>query len=412
LPYNLDLLTWLKQQHAQGRKLILCTASDSSIASAISNHLGVFDEVLASNGTINLAGKQKAILLAERFGHAGFDYAGNSHTDLAIWQCARKAILVNAKANLAKQARKVCEIEQIFPSPTLNGITGLSLFRIHQWLKNLLLFVPLFAAHQLNDAHTWLLLILAFFAFSFCASSVYIVNDLLDLESDRQHPRKCKRPFAAGLVPVWIGVILAPILLFISFILAYHVNPPFLFWLFIYFVVTCGYSFGIKRLILVDCLTLAMLYTLRIVAGVAVANMKMSFWFLTFAVFLFLSLAFVKRYAELQSLSGKQTEVHGRGYYTTDAHLIQTMGVTSGYAAVLVLALYLNSKAVVKLYQTPAFLWGAVIIMLFWVNWMWMQAHRGTMHDDPLVFAMKDKASLFAGLAFITILIIGTVGLS
>lgn len=411
LPYNHELLDWLKQQQAQGRKLILCTASDRSIAIAISEHIGVFDEVMASDGTTNLAGKHKAEALEQRFGHAGFDYAGNSRADLAVWQRARRAVVVNASADLAMQAGAHCEVERVFSSPTVGFTAWRRVLRVHQWMKNLLLFVPLFAAHQITNPDTWLVLILAFFSFSLCASSVYIVNDLLDLESDRAHPRKCKRPFASGLVPVWMGVILAPILLLASLAMGWHVGGSFLPWLVFYFVLTCAYSWGLKRLVLVDCLTLAMLYTLRIVAGAAAASMALSFWLLAFSVFLFLSLAFVKRYAELevQLLNGKQ-KTHGRGYYTSDASLVQMLGITSGYAAVLVLALYLNSDAVVQLYRTPEFVWGTVPVMLFWISWMWMKAHRGEMHDDPLVFAVKDKASLLAGVAFAVVLTIGTVG--
>lgn len=413
LPYNHDLVDWLKQQQAQGRKLILCTASDCSIATTISAYLGIFDEVMASDGIKNLAGEHKAEALEQRFGHAGFDYVGNSHADLAVWQRARRAIVVNASANLVKKAEASCEVEQIFPAPALGFTAWRRVLRLHQWLKNLLIFVPLFAAHQITNLDAWLALILAFFAFSLCASSVYIANDLLDLESDRQHPRKCKRPFAAGVVPAWMGVVLAPVLLLCSLALARYVDGTFSSWLVFYFVLTCAYSWGLKRLILLDCLTLAMLYTLRIVAGASAASMALSFWLLAFSVFLFLSLAFVKRYAELeiQLLHGKQ-KTHGRGYYTSDAPLVQTLGITSGYAAVLVLALYLNSDAVVWLYRSPELVWGAVPIMLFWISWMWMQAHRGKMHDDPLIFAIKEKASLLAGVAFAIVLTMGTVGWS
>jgi 4-hydroxybenzoate polyprenyltransferase/phosphoserine phosphatase len=411
LPYNHDLLNWLKQQRAQGRKLILCTASDLSIATAISAHLGVFDEVMASDVTRNLAGKHKADILEQRFGRGGFDYAGNSRADLAVWQRARRAVVVNASADLAKKAGAYCTVEQVFPSPSLGFTAWCGVLRVHQWLKNLLLFVPLFAAHQLTNPDTWLALILAFCSFSLCASSAYIANDLLDLESDRRHPRKCNRPFASGLVPAWMGVVLAPLLLLGSLVLAWHIGGTFLPWLVFYVVLTCAYSWGLKRLVLVDCLTLGMLYTLRIVAGAAAASMGLSFWLLAFSVFLFLSFAFVKRYAELevQLLSGKK-KTHGRGYYTSDAPLVQTMGITSGYAAVVVLALYLNSDTIMQLYRTPEFVWGAVPVMLFWVNWMWMQAHRGKMHDDPLVFALKDKASLVAGMAFVAVLTMGTLG--
>lgn len=411
LPYNYVLLDWLKQQHEQGRKLILCTASHITIATAISNHLGIFDEVMASDGNINLSGERKAKTLEERFGKAGFDYVGNSSADLAVWKCARRAIVVNASADVSQKASQYCEVEQTFPSPIRTLKTCGRVLRVHQWLKNLLLFIPLFAAHQLTNSGAWFALILAFFSFSLCASSVYITNDLLDLENDRQHPRKRKRPFASGVVPIWTGVILAPILLFLSFWLATIVGSTFVKCLAFYFVLTCAYSWGLKRLILVDCITLAILYTVRVIAGAGAANMSLSFWLLAFCGFLFLSLAFVKRYAELelQLHKGKQ-KVNGRGYYTTDAPLIQTLGIASGFATAVVLALYLNSEAVLKLYQTAELVWGAVPILLFWISWMWMQAHRGNMHDDPLVFAVKDKASVLAGILFSMVLVMGATG--
>lgn len=413
LPYNLELLTWLKAQKTQGRTLILCTASDHSIATAIAKHLDIFDEVMASNGDTNLAGANKAKALEARFGRAGFDYAGNSTADIAVWKTARNAIVVNASSQLTAAAAQCCTVEQVFPPPTTNVKTWLRMLRVHQWLKNLLLFVPFFAAHMLSNTQAWLSLALAFCAFSLCASSVYIANDLLDLESDRQHPRKRNRPFASGALPVWVGVVTAPPLLLCSLFLAQHVSAGFMLWLSLYFALTCAYSWSLKRLMLIDCLSLAVLYTLRIIAGAAAINMQLSFWLLAFAIFLFLSLAFVKRYAELEvQLSNGKQKAHGRGYYTSDASIIQSLGITSSYASVLVLALYLNSDAVVKLYRTPEAIWAAVPVMLFWVSWMWMQAHRGLMHDDPLVFAIKDKASLLAGLAFAAILALGTVGWS
>jgi 4-hydroxybenzoate polyprenyltransferase/phosphoglycolate phosphatase-like HAD superfamily hydrolase len=412
LPYNQELLNWLRQEKQQGRHLVLCTASDHAIADTIADHLQLFDEVIASDGNTNLAGHHKAEELVRRYGEGNFDYAGNSSADLAVWQQSRCAIVVNASSALQAKAAELCEIERIFPSPTLGFREIRQMFRVHQWLKNLLLFVPLLASHQLANANIWLSLLLAFFSFNLCASTVYIANDLLDLESDRSHPRKRKRPFASGVVPAYVGVILAPILLLISMTMAFYVNTAFLGWLSLYFVLTCAYSFGIKRLIMLDCLTLAMLYTLRIVAGTAAAGVAHSFWLLAFSVFLFLSLAFVKRYAELEIrlLNGNE-KLHGRGYYTSDAPLIQALGVTSGYVSVLVLALYLNSDTILKLYRSPEFIWGAVPVTLYWISWMWIQAHRGNMHDDPLVFAVKDKASLLAGVMFAGVITIGALGL-
>lgn len=411
LPYNLPLLDWLRAQRAEGRRLVLCTASDTRIAESIAQHLGIFDEVIASDGTHNLAGPDKARALCRRFGERGFDYVGNSSADLAVWPLARRAIVVNASARLVQRARALAEVEREFAAPARDLRTWGSLLRVHQWLKNLLLMVPLLAAHDLANGRAWGALALGFAAFCLCASSVYMLNDLLDLESDRRHPRKRMRPFASGQVPVSTGVLMMPVLLLAGMGIGFAVGPVFLSCLVLYFVLTCAYSWVLKRLMLVDCLTLAVLYTLRIIAGAAAVGHALSFWLLAFSVFLFLSLAFVKRYAELEiQQSTSDGKIHGRGYRTADAPLVQTMGIIAGYTSVLVLALYLNSEAVIRLYRSPIWIWGAVPVVLFWISWMWMQAHRGRMHDDPLVFAVKDRASLAAGALFVAILIIGAVG--
>lgn len=411
LPYNEPLLQWLREQKAAGRKLVLCTASDDVVAQSVAGHLGIFDEVMASDGSQNLGGKVKAAALVERYGEHGYDYVGNSTTDLPVWRHARRAVVVNAPAALALKAAGICEVEKVFPRLPTSLAVWRRVLRVHQWMKNLLLFIPVLAAHEFANTQLWGSLLLAFVSFSLCASSVYIFNDLLDLESDRAHPRKRGRPFAAGHVPVWHGLVLSVLLLAASYGIATYVGTAFLRWLGFYFVLTCAYSWILKRVILVDCLALAMLYTVRIVAGAAAAGLTLSFWLLAFAVFLFLSLAFVKRYAELEvQVLGGKTKVHGRGYYTSDAPLVQTLGVTAGYGAVLVLALYLNSDSVLRLYATPELMWAAVPVLLFWISWMWMQAHRGQMHDDPLVFAVKDKASLVAGVVFTVVLALGTIG--
>jgi len=412
IPYNQDLLDWLRAERAEGRRLVLCTASDRAIAESIAGHLEIFDEVIASDGVTNLAGEAKAETLERSFGASGFDYAGNSAIDIAVWRRARRAVIVNAAKGVADEARKICDVERVF-SPKIPGVAVWGrVLRVHQWLKNLLLVMPLLAGHDFYDPTIWLSLTLAFLSFSLCASAVYIANDLLDLESDRLHPRKKNRPFAAGLVPTWMGLVVAPLLLCVSLAIGSFVGDAFLGCLAIYFLLTCAYSALLKRIVLVDCLTLAMLYTIRIIAGAAVAGHHLSFWLLAFSAFLFLSLALVKRYAELAVLQlNGNGRIHGRGYMAGDAPLVQTMGIAAGYASVLVLALYLNSEAVVTLYRTPQVIWGAVPVMLFWISWMWMQAHRGKMHDDPLVFAVKDGASLIAGLAFAGVLAAGTVGL-
>jgi len=410
LPYNSDLITWLLKQRTLGRRMVLCTATDHDVASKIAKHLGFFDEVIASNGTINLAGHQKAKVLVNKFGDKGFDYVGNSKSDLIVWKCARRAIVVNDSARFLREVTEIAVVETVFTGKECAWTTWFTALRVHQWLKNGLLLMPLLAAHQLANGAAWISLFWAFIAFSLCASSVYIVNDLLDLQSDRQHPRKCKRPFASGALPVYKGAILAPVLFLLSYVVGAYVGTAFLQWLLIYFLLTCVYSVKLKQLVLVDCMTLAILYTLRIVAGAAAVGSAMSFWLLAFSVFLFLSLAFIKRFAELQVqlLQGK-FKAHGRGYFTDDAPLIQMLGIASGFMSVLVLALYLNSPDVQLLYVQPKWVWGNVPVMVFWVSWLWLRAHRGDMHDDPLIFAVKDKVSIISGVLFAGFLLLGSL---
>ncbi|CAM4091070.1 UbiA family prenyltransferase [Paracidovorax anthurii] len=401
LPYHPPLVAWLREQKARGRRIVLCTASDQALADAVARHLGCFDLVMASDGARNLAGTAKAEALVERFGERGFDYAGNSRADLPVWRRARAAIVVNAPGAVERQARAHGNVERSFPAPPAGLSAWRKALRLHQWLKNLLLFVPLLAAHRLADGAAWAQLLPAFLAFGLCASSVYLANDLLDLESDRQHPRKRLRPFASGTLAAWKGVALVPLLATASLALAWLAGPAFLGWLAAYFAITWAYSLVLKRWALVDCITLAVLYSLRLVAGAAAVAQPLSFWLLAFSGFLFLSLAFVKRYAELlvQQAAGK-TQAHGRGYLTSDAPVVQSLGVAAGYTAVVVLALYLNSDTVLLMYRSPGLIWVTVPVMAFWVSWMWLCAARGKMHDDPLVFAFKDRASIAASAVF------------
>ena len=410
LPYNEPFLHWLRSERDQGRSLILCTASNIIFAEKIAEFLGIFDEVIASDNHRNLKGKNKALALCERFGEGNFDYAGDSFADLPVWRCAEASILVNASNNLQRVATDDCNIIKVFEQPRLNLVEWSRAIRVQQWLKNLLLFAPVLAAHRFAETESLALLMLAFFSFSLVASSTYLFNDLLDLDSDRLHPRKKNRPLAAGLIPISRAILVATGLLLVGIFLAFAINGSFLLCLITYLVITCAYSLVLKRVTLLDCMTLAVLYTLRIIAGAAAIGMGLSFWLLAFSAFLFTSLALIKRYAELevQLLEGRE-KVHGRGYLTSDAPLLQALGISSGFAAVLVLSLYLNSSEVVVLYAIPQVVWGAVLVLLYWISWMWMQAHRGRMHDDPLVFAIKDKTSLIAGFVFLGILLLGGI---
>jgi 4-hydroxybenzoate polyprenyltransferase len=395
LPYDQEFLKWLQAQRAAGRSLWLCTASHHLLADAVAAHLKMFEGVIASDRNVNLAGSAKAAQLVERFGQSGFDYCGNERRDLQIWQKAHGAIVVRGGTRLERDAARLTNVLQSFPSHRRPLKATIRALRPHQWAKNVLIIVPLFAAHRANDINAILAGLAAFVAFSLCASSVYLLNDLLDLEADRAHPRKSRRPFAAGDLSLLAGLLLGPCLLASAVFIAAFLPPKFWLVLGTYYMLTCAYSFVLKGKVLIDALALAGLYTLRIIAGSAAVSVPLSFWFLLFSVFLFLSLAFVKRFAELDSLRRQQRlRAIGRGYHVEDLSLLQSLGTAAGYMSVLVLALYINSPEIQALYNRPKLIWMLCVLMLYWVSRVWMIAQRGKMHDDPVVFALKDRQSM------------------
>ncbi len=405
MPYHEEFVEWIRLERDRGRRVVLATASDERLAQAVADHLGLFDEVIASDGRNNNASDRKAQALVERYGERGFDYAGNSSADLAVWEKARRAVVVAAPESIRREAAQRATVDREFGGAKAGIKAWVKALRLHQWLKNVLLFLPLLGAHQILDPQLVQKAIVAFIAFGFCASSVYIVNDLMDLDSDRHHPRKRKRPFAAGVLSPLAGIAVAGVLLVASFFVAWWVAPAFLAWLAVYFVITVAYTFWLKRKEIVDALSLAALYTLRIIAGAAAVAVPSSFWLLAFSLFLFLSLAFVKRFSELQvMLAQGRDEAKGRGYLTSDLPLIQMMGVVAGFAAVMVLALYINSETVVVMYSHPELMWLTVPILLYWVTRVWIKTHRGLMHDDPVLFAIKDRISMLCGAMFLVIL--------
>lgn len=409
LPYTKPLLTWLQAQKEAGRPLWLVTASDHRLAQAVADHTGLFDGVLASDGKTNLAGGNKAAELVRRFGEQGFDYAGNHRVDLKVWAHARKAIVANASQGLVAAAGKLTEVVHVVPPLTGLIKSVAKALRVHQWAKNALVIVPLLAAHRLSELPVLIDGALAFLAFSLCASSVYLLNDMLDLEADRQHHTKCNRPFAAGRLSRVFGLLAAPTLLVVAWLISCMLPAKFLQVLGAYYAATLVYSFGIKKVVMVDVLALAGLYTIRIVAGSAAMAIPLSFWLLMFATFIFLSLAIVKRYAELFVMRQQgKLKAKGRGYQVEDISLLQSLGTASGYLSILVLALYLNSPDIATLYSHPKIAWGLVPIMLYWISRIWMETHRGNMHDDPLVYALKDRTSLFTGLAAGVVLYLAT----
>jgi len=405
-PYRLELIHWLKRAREQGHPLYLCTASSQKLAQGVADYLGFFDGVFASDERTNLSGQRKAARLVETFGERGFDYCGNHPVDLAIWRHSRHAIPVGCGRRLVEQAGKAAPISAAFPERTAWPALLARACRLHQWAKNALVFLPLLAAHRLFDVNSSIQAMLAFIAFGLCASSVYLLNDMLDLEADRAHPRKSHRPFASGKLPLTAGLAFAPALLLAACALALALPWRFGVALSGYYALTLAYSLILKRLVLIDTLALAGLYTVRIVAGAKAIGVPLSFWMLLFSVFLFLSLAIVKRYGELEGMrrAGK-LEAAGRGYTVNDLPVLQGLGTAAGYLSVLVLALYINSPDITVLYRQPKAIWGLCVVVLYWISRVWMKTHRGEMHDDPVVFALHDRQSL--GMAVVAILLVG-----
>jgi 4-hydroxybenzoate polyprenyltransferase len=394
LPYRSELLDYLRAEHDKGRSIILATASDERFALHVADHLKLFDVVLASDGITNLAAERKRARLVAQFGEKGFDYAGNEPRDLEVWSSARKAIVAGPNRRLKQAVVKVSQFESAFEEPRASVAEYLGALRPQQWLKNILVFVPLFAAHLFTEPILLVRTIIAFVAFCCCASSGYLVNDLCDLAADRHHPSKRLRPFASGRLPLAYGFAMAPVLAVLGCLLAGLLSGLSLGVVVFYFIVAAAYSLAFKKDVLLDVFTLASLYTLRIMEGGLAAAVPLSVWLLAFSMFLFLSLAFIKRYAELVIMRGVDGDhAKARGYELGDAGLLVSTGTASGYAAVLVLSLYIASGSVKVLYSTHEVLWLVCPLLLYWVGYLWLVAHRGKMYHDPLVFAMRDRTS-------------------
>lgn len=403
LPYRTNLVDYLRNEKQNGRQLILATAAHSDIANAVAAHLDLFDTVLASNESHNLKGAAKLAAIQQTIGPK-FVYAGDSKADLPIWQAAQAAILVNTPSDVGDTVRKNTPIELELPAENTGIRLWLRALRVHQWFKNLLLFVPLLTAFSFQELDKLLAIMLAFFAFSLTASATYIGNDLWDMDSDRSHPRKKNRPFASAQIPILKGVTLAAGLLMTGLILAANISLNFFWMLLLYLVVTTTYTWTLKAYVLIDVLVLSLLYTLRIIAGSVAVEITISSWLLAFSVFIFLSLALIKRCSELVTLQQKGREsTHGRDYRTTDLIVLWPLGVGSGLSAVVVFGLFINAAETQERYATPQGLWLVAVGLIYWLARLWIKTARGEMHDDPLVFAGRDFGSLITILSMITI---------
>lgn len=406
LPYNRKLLTFLTEERARGRSLYLATGADERLAARVAEHLGIFSCVLGSDGVLNLTGNRKLDSLRSRLGPGEFDYVGNDMPDLPLLERAAEPLLANPSLRL----RWKLKARGIRPARTFeerNRMQGalLQAMRPHQWTKNLLIFLPLLLAHVVS-APLLLAALLAFCCFSLAASATYILNDLLDIEADRQHPHKRLRPFASGDLQATTGLLAAALFFLLALAGARWLPPAFLGWLLLYLATTVAYSLYLKRIELVDVVILSGLYTLRLLAGSAATHSHISPWLAGFSVFLFFSLAIVKRFAELENLrSSGAVPRNGRGYLVADLNQLRSFGTSSAFAAVVVFALYISSQEVTMLYRRPEMLWVIMPLMILWLCRVWLLASRGTLDEDPLVFALTDRMSLLIGVATVAIVV-------
>lgn len=404
LPYNPDVIAHIEAWRAEGGRVALVTASDQIVADRIAAHLGLFDEVHGTAPGQNLKAGRKADFLVDRYGEGRFVYMGDSTADLAVWPRAAAAITVGATARFRARVDAVTGEATHLSPPEAPIWPVLKAMRPHQWLKNILIFVPMLASQSLS-ALTVLQCLVAFLAFGLVASSGYVLNDLLDLEPDRAHVRKRNRPLASGRLPVPLGTALFPALLILGLVTAAMLGAAFFGVIAFYFIMTMSYSLWLKRKVIVDICVLAGLYTLRIVAGGVATGIGLSLWLLAFSMFFFFALAAVKRQAELVHVkSSGQKQAAGRGYRLEDLSIITQLATSSGLVSILVLALYVNDPEIHERYNSPTLLWAVCVLLLFWITRVIFATHRGKMNDDPLVFAVSDRTSL------VTILVMTALG--
>lgn len=405
LPYRLPLLDYLRKERQRGRTIVLATAAHHSIALRVASFLGLFDHVLATGAGHDFKGKEKLQAIREKVGPT-FAYAGDSRTDVPIWRAAQAAVLVDVPGDMARAIRQEVQVEREFPGESGGLGMWIRALRIHQWLKNLLLFVPLLTAFSFFELGKLTSSIVAFLAFSVAASATYIVNDLWDLDNDRAHPRKRQRPFASARLPILKGLAVAACALLLAFVLAIFVSKTFFLMLLTYLVMTSAYSWMVKEYVLMDVLMLSQLYTLRILAGSVAIGTDTSDWLLAFSGFMFLSLALVKRCTELISLQGSgKSAASGRDYQTSDLVVLWPLGVGAALCAVVVFGLFISAPETQARYGTPRMLWLVAMGLIYWLARLWVKTSRGEMYDDPVVFAIKDRGSRITVIVMVTVML-------
>lgn len=390
LPYDERVVALAREARSTGRPVHLASASNERYVRATADHLGLFDGWLASSDDENLSAATKARRLVEKFGAGGFDYIGNDSADLPVWAVARRRIAVHPSAAVRSRLLGLDPKAVVLEPPAGGFRAWIKLLRVHQWAKNALVFVPLLTAHRFDLASIGNA-IGAFFAFSLAASAIYVLNDLVDLDADRKHPSKKRRPLAGGTVSIRQAMAVAPVLLLIALGSAFVIAPWFGAVLLLYLGLTTAYSFVLKRKMLVDIIALASLYTIRVIGGAAATSVVVSEWLLGFSMFIFTALALIKRYVELAArVDADLPEPSNRNYRKSDLDIVAALAAAAGFNAVTVFALYVSSDAVNHLYRHPKLLWLICPVLMYWIGRALLMAHRRLMNDDPIIFALRD----------------------
>jgi 4-hydroxybenzoate polyprenyltransferase/phosphoserine phosphatase len=395
---NPEVLDLIENARSNGARVILASASHQILVTSVSNSLGIFDEAIGSE-TENLSGEFKEQILVSKYGLRGFDYVGNSKADLEIWRSANRAHVVSSSKKLYRQAKYLNSNTTLIGAQNIGKHILLEM-RVHQWLKNLLVFVPLLTSFQMFDLGLVAKSFTAFLSFSFMASGIYFINDLADVNSDREHSVKRNRPIAAGFISVPSAVIISVLLISAGLGLAFSVSFGFASIAIFYLVITSAYSFALKQIAVLDCVILASLYTLRVVAGGVATEISLTYWLLAFSSFIFFSLAWMKRFAEVRN-SSTSKQIPGRGYSSSDKDFLFVVGSASAFVSILIFALYLENIQSSGGYNQPELSWAALPVLTYWLCRIWLLAFRGKMNEDPILFAAKDKTSVLCAILLV-----------
>ncbi|WP_377507751.1 UbiA family prenyltransferase [Octadecabacter sp. R77987] len=393
LPVNADVAAMATAARDDGREVFLASASDASLVQPLADHYGMGQRIFASDGSVNLKGAAKADALVAAYGEGGFDYAGNDAADMAVWPHADTAIVVGGVSGTSKLANVTKLDGGWAPRDLIRAL------RPHQWVKNVLLLLPMLAAHEFGLA-TLGLVLLGIAAFSAAASCIYIVNDLLDLEADRLHATKCRRPFASGAVPITVGMAACGALGLIALGVGALLGSAFLLVIVTYMILSLAYSLRLKRMRWIDIAVLATLYTLRVVAGAAASRVDASVFMLIFIFPVFITLGCVKRMTEL-ALATDDERLPGRGYGRTDRGDLLNMAAIGMVGALVIFFLYSHSAQAQVLYPTKWLMWLALIPIAGWLFRMIRLGYLGKQDYDPIVFALRDKRGI--GLLLMTL---------